>query len=93
MSESTDPVGRRFLPQSSKSLDPTVRPPLQHSRLQLPLPLILQLQVELQLPLQLQDDSRMMMMMMLLKPLLSDVPQVKSILKIQEPLASEMQQM
>jgi hypothetical protein len=93
MTESTDPVGRRFLPQSSKSLDPTVRPPLQHSRLQLPLPLILQLQVELQLPLQLQDDSRMMMMMMLLKPLLSDVPQVKSILKIQEPLASEMQQM
>jgi hypothetical protein len=93
MTESTDPVGRRFLPQSSKSLDPTVRPPLQHSRLQLPLPLILQLQVELKLPLQLQDDSRMMMMMMLLKPLLSDVPQVKSILKIQEPLASEMQQM
>ena len=88
MSESTDPVGRRFLPQSSKSLDPTVRPPLQHSRLQLPLPLILQLQVELQLPLQLQDDSRMVMMM-LLKPLLSDIPQVK----IQEPLASEMQQM
>ena len=47
MTESTDPVGCRFLPQSSKSLDPTVRPPLQHSRLQLLLPLILQLQAEL----------------------------------------------
>ena len=61
MSESTDPVGRRFLPQFSKLLDPTVRPPPQHPKLQLLLPLVEQLQAELQLSLELQDGSRMLM--------------------------------